>query len=247
MDIGILQVDSVLPRFRLRHGDYPDMFGSLFLRAGREVGEETGCENSVRVRNFDVLAGDLPQARACDGYVITGSRQSVYEELPWLPALVDFAAQAMAVARPVIGICFGHQLLAHYFGGEVAPAEAGWGVGVHTSAVVEHHSWMDPPLQNIAMLVSHKDQVRALPAGAEVFASSDFCPIAGFRIGSSALAFQSHPEFQKAYSSDLMDMRRKMLGGATYARGKASLAQDTHEREVARWILNFIREARGRP
>ena len=116
MNIGILQVDSVLPQFQAAHGDYPDMFRGLLEAAAHANGQ------SLDVHNIDVLAGPLPEVDAFDAYVITGSKQSVYEDLPWLPPLVTFVGDAMAQQRPVIGICFGHQLLAHFFGGEVGPA-----------------------------------------------------------------------------------------------------------------------------
>jgi GMP synthase-like glutamine amidotransferase len=237
MKIGILQADSVLPRFQAAHGDYPGMFEQVLRSAAGD--------DPLEVFTWRVTEGELPELDACDGYLITGSRESVYADLPWLPPLVDFVRSALEARRPVIGICFGHQLLAHFFGGRVGPAPTGWNVGVHTSRVVDRRPWMQPPLDELALLASHKDQVAELPAGAELIAAGATCPVAGFQLGACALAIQGHPEFQKGYSSDLMDMRRELLGEDVWTAGKASLDAPTDGEVVARWILNFVAAARA--
>ena len=99
---------------------------------------------------------------------------------------------------------------------------------------------MEPPLSELALLCSHKDQVVKLPDGATRFATSEFCPCAGFVWNDIVLTFQGHPEFTKSYSAALMHMRDDILGPEVFARGMDSLEQDTHEGTVARWILNFL-------
>jgi GMP synthase-like glutamine amidotransferase len=239
MHIGILRTDSVLEQIQPVHGDYPAMFESV-------LGDPAALPAVLAGRppRFSVYAsheGDLPPAPdACDAYVITGSRHSVYDDLPWLPPLVEFLRAALAARRKVIGICFGHQLLAHHFGGETARAEVGWCVGVHDTRVLAPQPWMQPPAEHFSLLSSHRDQVRRLPPGAARFAASANCPNAGFVIGNQVLTFQGHPEFTKPYAAELMQMREETLGPEVFATGMASLDADTHQRLVARWILNFI-------
>ena len=231
MRIGILQADSVLERFQPRHGDYPRMLMDLFNQAAEGA--------TLRFDIIDILhGGPYPSPTRCDAYVITGSRHSVYEDLPWLSSLVAFVRQALAAGRRVVGICFGHQLLAHFFGGCAERAQ-GWAVGVHGSRILCREAWMAPPADAVNLLSSHQDQVTRLPDGAKLIASNDFCPIAGFTWGGQVLTFQGHPEFAKAYSRDLMNMRRELLGPETHRAGLASLAQETQQRLVGRWILNF--------
>jgi GMP synthase-like glutamine amidotransferase len=239
MHIGILRTDSVLEQFQPAHGDYPAMFQSV-------LGDPAALPAVLEGRRpqFSVYAsheGELPPAPdSCDAYVITGSRHSVYDDLPWLPPLVEFLRAALADRRKVIGICFGHQLLAHYLGGETARAEVGWCVGVHDNRVLAPQPWMEPAAEHFALLSSHRDQVRRLPEGAERFAASARCPNAGFVIGAQVLTFQGHPEFTKPYAADLMQSREAVLGAEVFAAGMASLDADTHQGLVARWILNFI-------
>ena len=138
-----------------------------------------------------------------------------------------------------VGVCFGHQLMAHVLGGNTGHAGAGWGVGVHEHNVVARDDFMDPELASINLVVSHKDQVTHIPEGAEVLASSEFCPMAMFRYG-DMLGLQGHPEFGTGYSKDLMDMRRETLGERTYRDGVSSLTRNLDVDAVGRWIVNFL-------
>jgi GMP synthase-like glutamine amidotransferase len=97
--------------------------------------------------------------------------------------------------------------------------------------------------EHFSMLVSHQDQVHALPANGETLAESEFCSIAAFQIGSTALGFQGHPEFSKAYSEAIMELRREIIGEQVYQTGMASLSQVPQGNVVARWTLDFINHA----
>lgn len=232
--IAILQTDSVLDRFQPEYGDYPAMFERV-LRGAAE-------DDPVAFEVFDCRVGSYPpDPGSFDGYVITGSRHSVYEPLCWIDALGRFVRNLVESGGRVVGVCFGHQLIAHVLGGETRASDRGWGVGVHVAQVVAREPWMHPESQEFALLCSHKDQVVRLPGGARLFAVSDFCPNAGYVIDDSVITFQGHPEFVKPYSRSLMDMRRELLGEATYRAGIESLAQPTHEGTVAAWMLNFMR------
>ncbi|MCZ6618407.1 MAG: GMP synthase [Gammaproteobacteria bacterium] len=219
-----------MEQFRAEHGDYARMFERVLTLEG----------TSIRFSNYVVQAGELPEVETCDAYLITGSRHSVYDDLPWIRDLVAFVDAAMRANRKIIGICFGHQLVAHYFGGETRVARGGWGVGVQVSRIEAWESWMEPPLNELALLSSHKDQVARLPDGATCFAASEFCPYAGFVWKDLVITFQGHPEFTRSYSAALMQMREEVLGRETFVGGMASLEKDTHEGTVARWILNFL-------
>ena len=232
MRIGILQTDRVMDRFRARHGDYPRMFEDMLTEAGD--GE------SLEFEAIDSMASAYPEPGSCDAYVITGSRLSVYDDYPWIAGLARFVGEALEAGSKVVGICFGHQLIAHFFGGETKPAP-GWAVGVHETRVVSEAPWLDPKLDRFGLLSSHKDQVTRMPGSAELFATNEFCPIAGFTWGESVMTLQGHPEFRKPYSMDLMNMRRELLGEDTYQAGVASLHEDIHPLAVGRWMLNFCR------
>jgi len=241
MHIGILRTDAVLDEFQAEHGDYPAMFRAVLGEAAALAPALRGV--TPRFSVFSAHEGDLPDPAACDAYVITGSRHSVYDELPWMPPLVDFLRVAIMDGRKVVGICFGHQLIAHFFGGETAPAAVGWSVGVQTTEVLAPQPWMQPPAARFGLLSSHRDQVVRLPEGAQRFAASARCPHAGFVIDNRVLTFQGHPEFTKPYAAELMRLREAMLGPAVFDAGMASLEDETDASLVARWILNWVATA----
>lgn len=236
LDIAILQTDEVSPEFIGSHGDYPQMFEAL-LRAGAENRE---VPVAINFHTYDARCGDFPAADAHQGYLITGSRKSVYDDEAWIAALAEFLEAAIQAGKKVIGICFGHQLVAHFFGGRAEPAKQGWAVGIQENRTVDREPWMDGDGDRLNLISSHKDQVTELPASARVIASSDFCPIGGFVIGDQILTFQGHPEFQRAYSNDLMVMRRELLGEEVFHAGVESLDKETDEDRVGRWIVNFL-------
>ena len=230
MHLGILKVDSVRDEFVAAHGDYPDMFEHLLLSA----------DASLRVSTFDVQNGDIPAPSHCDGYLITGSRDSVYDDLPWLPPLVEFVGQLREQEIKLAAICFGHQLVAHFFGGKVGPAAEGWAVGVHSCDIVDHDHWMTPPAEKLSLLSSHKDQVLELPPDASLYATNSFCPNAGFTVGNHTMTIQGHPEFGKDYARSLMTFRKDLLGDAVFGAGIESLSYPTDQAVMGRWLVNFF-------
>ena len=229
--IGLLQTDSVLPHLQVVHGDYPAMF--------RQVLEQTGLSFEMSV--FDVEHGCYPaDLDECDGYVITGSRMSVYDDEPWIKELGSFVQELDKQQKKLVGICFGHQLVAHVLGGKTQASNKGWGVGCHNSRLLTTVAKILPGVDAFSLLSSHKDQVSELPPNADLIASNAFCEIAAMRIEDHILTFQGHPEFTPAYSKALLDMRRELLGEETYRRGVQSLQQSLDRVTVAAWMIRFI-------
>ncbi len=235
MKLGILKADSVMPPLLAKHGDYPGMIESVLDRAAKQF------DFPLSFSTYDVEQGNYPaRMDECDGYVVTGSKKSVYDDEAWIRDLGAYL-QALDTARArVVGICFGHQLIAHYMGGRVESAELGWGVGIHTSRILRRAWFMEAGVDNYSLIVSHRDQVVALPEGAELIATSDFCPKDMFCLGEHILAMQGHPEFDRDYASDMMGYREDVLGQETYQTGMASLDGALSRQTVARWILRFL-------
>ena len=232
MIVGVLQVDSVLPQFQEEHGNYPEMFIKIL-----------GIGPDIEFRIYDVEHGVYPEdLDECDGYVITGSKKSVYDDEPWIKDLIDYVRRLHENQKKLVGICFGHQMVAHALGGRTEPAREGWGVGIHQCQIVNKLGFMSPDLDEFGLLVSHRDQVTELPDGAELLATSEFCANAMFRIDDHILAFQGHPEFTRAYARDLMEMRKEILGEQTFQAGITSLAGELDSDLVGGWIIRFIAE-----
>jgi len=225
MRAGLLVVGHVDEKSRHIAGDYPELFDALLAPVG------------IEVVPYAAEHGQLPASLdECDGWLCSPSRLSVYDDDAWINDVEDLLRDAIARERPFVGICFGHQLLAQALGGRVERAPDGWGVGVHSYDVVERLPNMQPPLDRFALIASHQDQVVAVPDGARVIATSDFCPVAGLAAGERVWTVQGHPEFIPDLADHLLAGRRKLIGDERVGMARASLTQPTDRHTIAQWI-----------
>ena len=232
MTIGLLICDHVAEALRPVAGDYADMFAALFARHGSEVS----------LNFYDLQQGDYPRALdECDGYLSTGSRFSVYDREPWILRFRDLVRALYQEKRKFVGICFGHQMIAHALGGSCVKSGSGWGVGVHEVAVCAKKPWMEPEQGAYNLIVCHQDQVVALPADAERLGGNAHCPYAMVAVGDHFLGIQAHPEFNTAYVEALMRTRVEQIGRSVVQQARRSLHKQIDEAVVVQWMLNFFR------
>ena len=176
-------------------------------------------------------------ARIGSSSMITGSPAGVYDPLPWIGPLKDFIRAAED--RKMVGVCFGHQVMAEALGGRVEKSDKGWGVGLHHYSVDRPQSWMKG-VADIAVPVSHQDQVVVQPPNTDVVASSAFTPYAALAWRDRpAISFQFHPEFAIDYAKALIDVRRDRLPDPDAA--IASLDQSNDAARVGCWIVRFLK------
>ena len=182
----IIRTGRVYAGLRAELGDFDD-----WIR--RELGADGDSWQVI-----DVQAGEaLPSVMEVAGAVITGSAAMVSERAPWSEATAAWLRSAHAAKVPLLGICFGHQLLAAALGGEVGyhpqGPEAGT-VTVHTTAAAASDPLLSALPASFAANVIHWQSVQRLPAGAVCLAHNAFEPHHAFRHG-SAWGVQFHPEF----------------------------------------------------
>ncbi|CAM3423756.1 glutamine amidotransferase-related protein [Halomonas lysinitropha] len=234
MVIGLLQCDDVAPELRGTHGNYPEMFEALFHRV----------DPTLQFRVWRCLDGEIPEdVEAVDAWLTTGAKFGVNDDLPWIAELEAFVRELWAAGKPLVGICFGHQLIAKALGGEVAKSRKGWGVGLSFNRVTERADWMAPWQPKLDLVVSHQDQVERLPEGARVLGGSAFCPSYLMQLGEHFLGIQGHPEFTSAYSRDLMALRADLIGDHRVREGVSSLSAPADDILIVRWILAFVNRA----
>ena len=169
--------------------------------------------------------------------LITGSPAGVYEDHAWIPPLEQFLRSAKGKSK-LVGICFGHQIMAQAYGGRVETSERGWGIGLQRYDVIETAPWMDDA-PSFAIPVSHQDQIVELPPAARILARNAFSPFALLAYDDQpAISMQFHPEFEPDYAKALIECRFDRVPDPAAA--IASLDAPDDRQRVAGWIRNFL-------
>jgi GMP synthase-like glutamine amidotransferase len=223
--VGILETGEPPAHLEGRFGRYKDMFEDL-LGPG------------YRMTNHNVVGGSFPADPAEEeAYIVTGSPAGVYDAFEWIPRLIAFLRETKGKAK-LVGICFGHQVMAEAFGGRVEKSDRGWGIGLHRYEVRDPAHWMDA-VHSFAIPVSHQDQIVAQPPASRIVAASPFTRFGVLEYQDQpAISFQCHPEFDPAYVEALIEHRRARLADADAA--IASLKAPNDRALVAGWIRRFL-------
>lgn len=201
-------------------------------------------DDNFTYKAYRTHLGELPNSvDECDVWLINGSPNSVYYDLSWIKNLIGFVQQVHTVKKPLVGICFGHQIIATALGGKVEKSDQGWGVGMAHYPVTQAAKWMQPKLDHYNIWVFYQDQVTELPKNAQILSGDDFCPAFMVQYDEFTMSIQGHPElikdfFTKVLNSDefdhLLDVR---------AQGLANLDGETSSLILFTWIANFLRQA----
>lgn len=223
MTIGLFECDHVPQRFLHIGGDYRDMFSALLPE--------------FEFRYYDVCSGQFPESLdECDGYMCTGSRNSVYENIDWIKQLKQLVKQLYENQKPYVGVCFGHQMLGEALGGKVMKSPSGWNVGVHRFEMLTEEDWMVPFQEEINLLMMCQDQVVEMPENSKVLAKTIHCPVGMFKVGETMLGIQAHPEFPKKYEEALLKERVEIIGVEKVNSAMESLKIPTDVKLLAGWI-----------
>jgi GMP synthase-like glutamine amidotransferase len=235
MKVALLQCDHVAKELQPAHGDIPDLFKNLFGRVAPEVILDV----------FNITHGEYPDLKNnYDGYISSGARYSVYDQDAWILRFKEFVRELYHHDRKFVGICFGHQMIAEALGGKCEKSDRGWGVGIKEVVIHKKKPWMQPALGSYRMIVSHADQVTALPENSEVLGGNSHCPCSIYTVGENFLGIQAHPEFTHSFEKDIMEIRKDRIGQTAIDAAIPTLTEKTDEAAVTRWIIQFIQNNR---
>lgn len=194
---------------------------------------------------YEAAQGELPRTpTGCDAYVITGSPKSANETDEWVVALSQFIREAYQSRRKLVGICFGHQILAHALGGRVEKSEKGIGFGLKQFDVTTKKAWMSDKPDHCALYYSHQDQVVQLPPEAELLGGSAFCPNALYEINGRVLGIQGHPELTASMMAEACISIKDRMERGMYETAVLSLQNGAPDDQiVGHWIVNFLTQS----
>lgn len=231
MKLCILENDYLDPAVEPTYRGY----GAMFERLLRDA------EAQGQFDIFNTVKGEYPATfDDYDAVLLTGSRADSFSQEPWVLSLREKVEGLLQSRKKLIGVCFGHQLIALCLGSKVGRSPHGWGAGRM------QYQWLAPDLpgaegrEDIALLASHQDQVFDLPAGARLLATSEFCPVAAFAVDEHVLCVQAHPEFVEDYSQFLLNKRRAVLGEDKFQDCVQSLSHGHEGLAVARMMVAFV-------
>ena len=198
------------------------------------------CLPEAELIAYDIAEGGqkLPSTADFDGLVVSGSELGVYDEAVWMQPLRQLLKEAKAAAKPVFGICFGHQIMADTFGGKAEKAEVGSQLGAR--------SFTDANGSKIDAYVWHQDQVTKVPPGASIVASASYCPVAALDYDFPAMSVQFHPEYSENHLRELYDrLPETILSQESHKKAVesfkgVSVPADLHAQEVATFFRKHI-------
>ncbi len=236
----ILFTGTTVPLVKERHGD----FDSHFREAIGDAWEGEWATFDAR----DVSA-PLPPRENFAGIIVTGSSSSVTDRLdePWMTRLEAWLRGAVVEQVPLLGVCFGHQILASALGGEVRKNPRGRAIGSRVVRRVVDDPLFEGLPEAFEVNVSHRDHVAVPPPGTTKLVTADHDDLHAFSAGPVARAVQFHPEFSDQIARGYIEQRMDLLRGEGF--DPESLHRDVvdvpHARRLLRnFVTNFVRQPR---
>ncbi|KAK3297394.1 class I glutamine amidotransferase-like protein [Chaetomium fimeti] len=254
--LAILKTDSPIPAVSSKVGQFDTIFTTLLRAACASLDPPQTLESQLTLTAHDVVAApavtgedsdsgwDYPDPDTIDAVLITGSRASAYDEDEWVVRLAAFVRRLLDEGRVrVIGVCFGHQIVARALGARVAPSPAGWELSVTEVRLSEEGRAVFGG-ESLNIYQTHRDVVLELPPGVVPLASTEKCPIQAMYIPRQLITVQGHPEYTPFIMNEMLQARHKRgaIADGPFEDAMKRVADKHDGVAIARVFLRFLRE-----
>ncbi|KAM5346434.1 hypothetical protein ACJ41O_009439 [Fusarium nematophilum] len=230
--IAVLECDTPFPSVNAARGSYGEIFRELLTKGLKhEALGSKGSDVSIELSKWDVVsAQEYPNVEDVDGILLSGSKHTAFADDPWIVKLVDFVSKVYTTTEtPIVGICFGHQIIARALGAKVGVSPGGWEVCVDRINLNETGQKL-LGVESLGLHQMHRDAVLEVPQGLVSLGSSPRCEVQGMYQPGRIISFQAHPEFDDFIMSEIMEARysQKIFTKEMYEEGvtRARVAHD---------------------
>ncbi|KAK6082651.1 GMP synthase [Seiridium cupressi] len=243
--LAILECDTPVPAVQEKYnnGGYGAVFTDLFRRATAPEPLESQLELSYHdvVNQYETA---YPDPESLDAVLISGSKHNSFESDEWILRLVQYTRRLLEAGRVrIIGVCFGHQIVARAMGTEVGRSVRGWELSVTEMQLTDQGKKIFGK-DTLRIQQMHRDAVSAHPQGTIALAHTDVCAVQGFYIPKRVIAVQGHPEFTEFIVTRILHMRheQKIFSDGLYEDAMSRAGKDHDGVLIAQAFLKFLHE-----
>ncbi|KAH8729306.1 Aldehyde/histidinol dehydrogenase [Ilyonectria robusta] len=239
--LAVLECDTPVPPVLEARGTYGEVFRQLLAKGQQGLGPK-GSDVQIDISKWDVVANQsFPNVDEIDGLWLSGSKHTSFADDAWIVALVEYVKKVLTTAKiPVVGICFGHQIIGRALGAKVGVSPGGWEISVDKIDLSEEGQKL-LGVPSLGLHQMHRDAVLEVPEGLVNLGSSPKCGIQGLYQAGRLISFQAHPEFDGFIMPRILETRhnQKIFDDAMFEDGMAR-AQE-HQDAIPYKMSNAIR------
>ncbi|PYH47172.1 Aldedh-domain-containing protein [Aspergillus saccharolyticus JOP 1030-1] len=237
--VAVLECDTPVDPILAKYGTYGDIFERHLTEGLQKL--STPVKLQLTKINVVLPFADYPQPEDFDVVLLTGSKHDSYKDEPWILTLVRFVQDCYTVHnKPLIGICFGHQIIARALGARVGPSVSGWEVAVEPCYLTSAGRQLFGK-NEISLQMMHRDVVFEVPPGCVNLGSSLICGIQGLYIPNKILTVQGHPEYNDFMVSSILEIRheRGVFDDVFFKDGMARVNEPHDGEKIAETMTRF--------
>ena len=192
--------------------------------------------------SFYVTEDEFPESLDdYDAYLLTGSPCSVHDDFGWMDRLSQLVVDVNQQNKRIVASCFGHQLVAKIYGGEVAKNEDGWVIGNFALNITRQYEWMQPIAANTGLYHFNQERVTKLPEGAQSFANTNSYPHYAYTLGNNILCLQGHPEQPKRAMNNFLSATQSKMSEEELMKAAIFIDNDKPDSDIwAQWMMRFM-------